>query len=61
MHTSSFFSKSRISFWTNTFPALNTVLQQQCLSCSLSQYQHFVISGEITNLKVFGFSAAIAA
>lgn len=38
-----------------------TVLQQELPSCSLTSYQRFVIFEEITNLKVFGFGAAIAA
>lgn len=36
-------------------------LQQELPSCSLTPSQRFVIFEEITNLKVFGFGAAIAA
>jgi len=42
-------------------PVPSTVLQQELPSCSLTRYQRFVIFEEITNLKVFGFGAAIAA
>lgn len=72
LHSPPCFSNANVAFDVHVFileqerdAALDTVptaaLQQELPSCSLTPSQRFVIFEEITNLKVFGFGAAIAA
>lgn len=75
LHSPPCFSNANVAFDVHVFilqqerdPALDrrstaptAALQQELPSCSLTPSQRFVIFEEITNLKVFGFGAAIAA
>lgn len=75
LHSPPRFSNANVAFDVHVFilqqkrdPALDrrstvptAALQQELPSCSLTRSQRFVIFEEITNLKVFGFGAAIAA
>lgn len=75
LHSPPCFSNANVAFDVHVFilqqkrdPALDkrstvptAALQQELPSCSLTRSQRFVIFEEITNLKVFGFGAAIAA